>query len=77
MASRDKPIKVSNEEEEQLVGAGLQNPEEVRSYWEKVDAVFDKLGELLTGDVKDALQKMVTSLKRLWLGIGVAWQRQM
>ena len=29
MASRDKPIKVSDEEEEQLVGAGPQNPEEV------------------------------------------------
>ena len=44
MASRDKSIKVSDEEEEQLVGAEPQNPEEVRSYQEKVDAVFDTFG---------------------------------
>ena len=62
MASRDKPIKVSNEEEEQLVGAGPQNPEEARSYYEKVNAVFDTFGQLLTGDIKDTLQKMVASL---------------
>ena len=76
MASRDEPIKVSDEEEEQLVGAGPQNPEEVRSYHEKVDAVFDTFGELLTGDVKDALQKMVTSLKKVmvrhWGGMAEA-----
>ena len=65
MASGDKPIKVSDEEEEQLVGAGPQNPEEVRSYREKVDAVFNTFGELLTGDVKDALQKTVASLKKV------------
>ena len=64
MASKDKPIKVSNEEEEQLVGAGPQNPEEVRSYRENINMVFDTFRELLTGDVKDALQKMVTLLKR-------------
>ena len=65
IASKDKPIEVSNEEEEQLVGAGPQNPEEVRSYREKVNMVFDTFGELLTGDVKDALQKMVALLKRV------------
>ena len=76
MASKDKPIKVSDEEEEQLVGAGPQNPEEVRSYREKVNVVFDTFGELLTGDVKDALQKMVALLKRVmvkhwgWYGRG-------
>ena len=35
MASKDKPIKVFDEEE-QLVGAGPQNPEEVRNYREKI-----------------------------------------
>ena len=76
MASQDEPIKVSDEEEEQLVGAGPQNPEEVRSYREKVNVVFDTFGELLAGDVKDALQKMVASLKRVmvkhWGGMAEA-----
>ena len=76
MASKDKPIEVSDEEEEQLVGAGPQNPEEVRSYREKVNAVFNTFGELLTGDVKDALQKTVTLLKRVmvkhWGGMAEA-----
>ena len=65
MASRDEPIKVSDEEEQQLVGAGPQNPEEARSYQEKVDEVFNTFGELLAGDIKDALQKMVASLKKV------------
>ena len=65
MASRDAPIEVSNEEEDQLVGAGPQNPEEVRSYCEKVNMVFETFRELLTGDVKDALQKMVALLKKV------------
>ena len=76
MASKDKPIEVSDEEEEQLVGAGPQNPEEVRSYREKVNVVFDTFRELLTGDVKDALQKTVASLKRVmvkhWGGMAEA-----
>ena len=65
MASQDTPIEVSNEKEDQLVGARPQNPEEVRSYCEKVDAVFETFGELLAGDVKDAFQKTVTSLKKV------------
>ena len=73
MASKNEPVEVSNEEEEQLVGAGPQNPEEVRSYWKKVNAVLNTFGELLTGDVKDALQKMVASLKKVmvkhWGGV--------
>ena len=76
MASKDAPIEVSNEEEDQLVGAGPQNPKEVRSYCEKVNAVFEIFGELLTSDVKDALQKMVTSLKKVmvkhWGGMAEA-----
>ena len=76
MVSRDAPIEVSNEEEDQLVGAGPQNPEEVRSYHEKVNAVFDTFGELLAGVVKDALQKMVTLLKKVmvkhWGGMAEA-----
>ena len=62
MASRDAPIEVSEEEEDQWVGGRPQNPEEVRSYCEKVDTVFETFGELLANDVKDALQKTVTSL---------------
>ena len=76
MASRDAPIEVSNEEEEQLIGAGPQNPEEARSFCEKVDTVFETFGELLAGDVKDALQKMVTLLKKVmvkhWGGMAEA-----
>ena len=65
MASREAPIEVFDEEEDQLVGARPQNPREARSYHEKVDAVFETFGELLTGDVKDALQRTVTSLKKV------------
>ena len=76
MTSRDAPIEVSNEEEDQLVGAGPQNPKEVRSYREKVDVVFKTFGELLTGDFKDALQKTVASLKKVmvkhWGGMAEA-----
>ena len=60
MASRDAPIEISEEEEDQWVGARPQNPEEARSYCEKVDTVFETFSELLANDVKDALQKMVT-----------------
>ena len=76
MASRDTPIEVSEEEEDQWVGARPQNPEEVRSYHKKVDAVFEMFGELLTNDVKDALQMTVTSLKKVmakcWGGMAEA-----
>ena len=76
MASKDKPVKVSDEEEEQLVGPGPQNPEEARSCREKVDTVFNTFRELLIGDVKDTLQKTVTSLKRVmvkhWGGMAEA-----
>ena len=76
MASRDAPIEVSDEEEDQLVGAGPQNPGEVRSYREKINTVFETFGELLAGDVKDALQKMVASLKKVmvkhWGGMAEA-----
>ena len=48
-----------------MVGARPQNPKEARSYCEKVDIVFKTFGELLTSDVKDALQKTVTSLKKV------------
>ena len=65
MASRDTPIEVSEEEEDQFIGAGPQNPKEVRSYREKVNTVFKMFGELLTSDVKDALQKTVKSLKKV------------
>ena len=71
MASKDAPVEIS--EEDQWVGARPQNPEEVRSYCEKVDAIFEMFSELLTNDVKDALQKTVTSLKKVmakhWVGM--------
>ena len=77
MASKDEPIEVSDEEEEHLDGAGPQNPEEARSYREEVDTVFDTFRELLTGDVKDALQKTVALLKRVmvkhWGGMAEAY----
>ena len=73
MASKDAPVEIPEEEEDQWVGARPQNPEEVRSYHEKVDAVFEMFSELLTNDVKDALQKMVTSFKKVmakhWVGM--------
>ena len=75
MASKDAPVEISEEEEDQWVGARPQNPKEVKRYHEKVDTVFEMFGELLANDVKDALQKMVTSLKKVmvkhWVGMAV------
>ena len=72
MASKDTPVEIP-EEEDQWVGARPQNPEEARSYHEKVDAVFETFSELLANDVKDALQKKVTSFKKVmakhWVGM--------
>ena len=72
MASKNTLVEIS-EEEDQWVGAGPQNPEEVRGYCEKVDVIFETFSELLTNDVKDALQKMVTSFKKVmakhWVGM--------
>ena len=45
MASKDAPVEISEEEEDQWVGARPQNPEEVRSYSEKVDTVFEMFSE--------------------------------
>ena len=73
MASKDTPVEISEEEKDQWVGAGPQNPEEVRSYHEKVDTVFETFSELLANDIKDTLQKTVTSLKKVmvkhWVGM--------
>ena len=73
MASKDAPVEISEEEEDQWVGARPQNPKEARSCCEKVDTIFEMFSELLTNDVKDALQKMVTSLKKVmakhWVGM--------
>ena len=74
MASKDAPVEIS--EEDQWVGARPQNPEEVISYHEEVDTIFETFSELLTNDVKDALQKMVASLKKVtakhWVGMAEA-----
>ena len=48
----------------------------MRSYHEKVDAIFETFSELLANDVKDALQRMVTSFKKVmakhWVGMAEA-----
>ena len=76
MASKDALVEIPEEEGDQWVGAGPQNPKEVRSYHEKVDGIFETFSELLTNDVKDALQKMVTSFKKVmakhWVGMAEA-----
>ena len=73
MASKDTPVEISEEEEDQWVGSVPQNPQEVRGYCEKVDTVCERFSELLANDVKDALQKTVTSLKKVmakhWVGM--------
>ena len=51
-------------------------PQRGGGYHEKVDTVFEMFSELLTNDVKDALQKTVTSLKKVmakhWIGMAEA-----
>ena len=77
MASRDAPIEVSDEEEDQLVGAGPQNPEEARSYHEKVNAVFMNIwGTSHRQMSRMPFRTMVASLKKVdgqalgWYGRG-------
>ena len=75
MASKDALVEIP-EKEDQWVGAGPQNSKEARSYHEKVDTVYEMFSELLTNDVKDALQKTVTSFKKVmakhWVGMAEA-----
>ena len=76
MASKDTPVEIPEEEGDQWVGARPQNPKEARSYSEKVDTIFEMFSVLLANDVKDALQKTVTSFKKVmakhWVGMAEA-----
>ena len=62
MATKDDPIDVTGEGTELM---GPLNPEEAKSYREKVDAVFETFSNLLADDIKDALHRTVTSLKKV------------
>ena len=44
---------------------GPQNPAEARAYVEKINTVFNTLGDLLHDDQKDAMPKTVRSLKHV------------
>ena len=45
--------------------SGPQNPVEVQSYRDKLDAIMETFTNLLANDRKDALRSTVTSLKKL------------
>ena len=52
MASKDALVEIPEEEEDQWVAAGPQNPKEARSYCEKVETIFEMFSELLANDKK-------------------------
>ena len=56
MAAKDNPvIDLMEEEEEEWPEGGVQNPEEVEHYTERINNVFDHLSTLIHEDTKTAL----------------------
>ena len=78
MASKDAPVEIPEEEEDQWVGARPWNPKEVRSYHEKVDALYLKhlvnFSQMMS---KMLFKRWLHHSRKSWLNTGLAWQRQM
>ena len=71
MAAKDDPVidLVEEEEEEEWPEVGVQNPEEVEWYSEKINNVFDHLSTLIHQDTKTALSQTIQNFKKI-----IAWQ---
>ena len=53
--SKPNVIEVTDDDPEDFLDSGPQNPTEVQSYHNKIDHIMDTLSEMLENDRKDAL----------------------
>ena len=68
MAAKDAPPVIDlleEEEEEEWLDTGAQNPEEAEQYVDKINHIFDHLSELIHKDKKDALGMTIRNFKKL------------
>ena len=66
MASKQvEIIEVPDDDPDNFPNSGPQNPVEVQSYRDKLDAIMDTFSNLLADNRKDALRSTVTSLNKL------------
>ena len=66
MASKQvEIIEVPDDDPDDFPNSGPQNPVEVQSYRDKLDAIMDLFSDLLADNCKDALRSTITSLKKL------------
>ena len=77
MAAKDVlVVDLMEEEEEEWPEAGVQNPEEVECYTEKINNVFDHLSTLIHQDTKTALTQTIQNFKKIvarqWESMGDA-----
>ena len=59
MASK-QIIEVPDDEPDNFLDSGPQNPEEAQSYRDKIDAIMEMYSDLLADNRKDALRSTVT-----------------
>ena len=77
MVAKDDPvIDLMEEEEEEWPEVGVQNPEEVERYTERINNVFDHLLTLIHEDMKTALAQTIQNFKKIvarqWQSMGDA-----
>ena len=77
MAAKDDPVvDLMEEEEEEWPEVGVQNPEEVEWYTEKINNVFNHLSTLIHQDMKTALAQTIQNFKKIvarqWESMGDA-----
>ena len=68
MAAKDVPPVIdllNEEEEEEWLDAGAQNPKEAEQYVDKINHIFDHLSELIHEDKKNALGMTIRNFKKL------------
>ena len=68
MTSKGTPIEVievPDDDPDDFLDSGPQNPAEVQLYRDKIDEIMASFSDLLTDNQKDALRFTITSLKKL------------
>ena len=68
MATKDAPPVIdllNEEEEEEWLDTGAQNPEEVEQYIDKINHIFNHLSELIHEDKKNVLGTTIRNFKKL------------
>ena len=65
VAKEDPVIDLVEEEEEEWPEVGVQNPEEVERYTERINNVIDHLSTLIHEDTKTALAQTIQNFKKI------------